>query len=80
MNTHVQRWGNSLAIRIPKVFADETGLEPNDEVEITVRDGQIVLTPMKSKPYSLDDLLAGITPENRHDEWEMGSAVGNETW
>ena len=80
MNSHVQRWGNSLAIRIPKVFADETGLAPNDEVEITVQNGQIILTPIKSKAYSLDQLLAGITPENQHDEWDMGSTVGNEVW
>ena len=80
MNSHVQRWGNSLAIRIPKVFADETGLSLNDEVEITVQDGRIVLTPLKAKMYLLDELLAGITPENHHDEWDMGPAVGNEAW
>ena len=80
MNTHVQRWGNSLAVRIPKIFADEAGLEANDEIEISVQDGQIVLTPIKTKKYSLDELVAGITPENRHDEWDMGPAVGNEIW
>jgi len=80
MNTHVQRWGNSLAVRIPKAFIDETGLEANDEVEIIVQDGQIILTPVKVKTYSLDDLLTGITPENRHDEWDLGSSVGNEVW
>ncbi len=52
MNTHVQRWGNSLAVRIPKAFAEEAGLQANDEIEITVRDGQIVLT------------LSGINPSN----------------
>jgi len=80
MNSHVQRWGNSLAVRIPKIFADETGLVLNDEVEITVQDGRIILTPLKAKTYSLDELLTGITPENRHDEWDMGPAAGNEAW
>ncbi len=80
MNTHVQRWGNSLAIRIPKAFAEETGLQPDDEVEITVREGQIILTPMKVKAYALEELLAGITPENRPGEWDMGPAVGREVW
>ena len=75
MNSHVQRWGNSLAVRIPKVFADETGLSPNDEVEITVQDGRIVLTPLKAKMYLLDELLAGITPENHHDEWDIAKTL-----
>jgi antitoxin MazE len=80
MNTHIQRWGNSLAIRIPKAFAEETGLQANDQVELTIRDGQIILTPIKSKTYSLDDLLAGVTPENRHNEWDTGTTAGNEVW
>ena len=81
MNTHVQRWGNSLAIRIPKAFAEETGLAPNDEVEIRVQDGQIILTPTRSQSYSLEALLAGITDDNRHNKWDdMGPAVGNESW
>ncbi len=80
MNTHVQRWGNSLAIRIPKAFAEETHLEINDEIEITVRDGQIILIPVKAKPFSLDDLLEGINPDNQHKEWDIGSPTGNESW
>jgi antitoxin MazE len=80
MNTHVQRWGNRLAIRIPKAFAEATGLQPNDKVEIMVRDGQIVLTPKKAKTYALGELLAGGTPENRPDEWDMVPAAGNEPW
>lgn len=80
MKTHVQRWGNSLAVRIPKAFAEETGLQPDDEVEITLREGQIVLTPEKGKTYALDELLKGVTPENRHDEWDTGPTVGHESW
>lgn len=80
MNTHVQRWGNSLAIRIPKAFAVQAGLEADDEIEIVVQEGQIILTPVKTKSYSLDELLKNITPENRHDEWDMDVNVGNEAW
>jgi antitoxin MazE len=80
MNTHVQRWGNSLAVRIPKAFAEEAGLQPNDEIEIVVRDGQIILTPRKSKSYTLDELLEGFTPDQRPDEWDLGPQVGNELW
>jgi len=80
MNSRVQRWGNSLAIRIPKAFAEETGLQPNDEVEISVQEGQIVVTPVQRYSYSLDNLLAGVTADNRPDEWDMGSTAGNEVW
>ncbi len=81
MKTHVQRWGNSLAVRIPKAFAEETGLQANDELEITVQDGRvIVLTVQKMNRYSLDELLDGVTPDNRPGEWDMGLAAGNEVW
>jgi antitoxin MazE len=80
MGTHIQKWGNSLAIRIPKAFADEAGLKDNDEVEIAVRDGQIIVTPIKRNMYSLDALLDGVTPENRHGEWDTGIDTGNEGW
>lgn len=78
MHAHIQRWGNSLAIRIPKAFAQEAGLQADSEVEITLRDGEIVVR--KRPTYSLDDLLALVTPENRHEEWDMGPAVGKEVW
>jgi antitoxin MazE len=80
MNAYVRRWGNSLAVRIPKTFADEMGLAANDKLEISVQDGQIILKPLKAKTYSLAELLAGITPENRHNEWDTGSPVGYEVW
>lgn len=80
MSAHIQRWGNSLAVRIPKAFAEEVGLQPNDEIEIALRDGEIVLTPKKAKAYSLDELLEGVTSENRPDEWDMGAAFGKEVW
>ncbi len=80
MNGRIQRWGNSLAIRVPKAFAEETGLQADGEVEITRRDGEIVVRPKSTLTYSLDDLLAGVTSENRHEEWDMGPAVGKEVW
>ncbi len=80
MKTHVQRWGNSLAVRIPKAFAEEARLEANDEIEITLHDGQIVLIAQKATEYSLDALLDDVTPDNRPGEWNMGPAAGNEVW
>ena len=78
MKTYVQRWGNSLAVRIPKAFAAETGLQASTEVELTVRDGQIILTPLVQRRYSLEELVGAITDENRHSETDFGPDVGNE--
>ena len=78
MRARIQKWGNSLALRIPKAFADETGLETNSSVEITLAEGRIVITPIQK--YDLDTLLAGITEENRHGEIDTGAPAGNEVW
>ena len=78
MKTQVQKWGNSLAVRIPKAFADEVGLAAESIIELTVTDGQLTLTPVK--PYTLNDLLAQVTDENLHNEIDFGQPVGDETW
>lgn len=80
MRARVQRWGNSLALRIPKSFAIETDLENGSEVELTIEDGRLVITPLAESPFSLDDLLAGITAENLHGEVDTGPSRGGEAW
>lgn len=80
MLTKVQKWGNSLALRIPKAFAVEALLENNSFVEISLKKGQIVITPVPAPSWTLDELLAGITNDNLHDEIDIGFAVGNEIW
>jgi len=75
----IAKWGNSLAIRIPRAFAAEMGLEEGDEVTLTLSEGRLVLTP-KPADYSLDELAAGITPENRHTETDWGEPAGSEVW
>ena len=77
MKTRISKWGNSLAVRIPKAFSAEARLEEGTEVDITVAGGRIVLTPVV-REYALDDLVAGITSENRHSETGWGNPVGNE--
>jgi len=79
LQTQIQKWGNSLAIRIPKPFAIEIGLKQYSTVTVSVIDGKLVLEPAKPT-YVLGELLAQITPENLHKEVETGTAVGNETW
>ena len=79
MRTKVQKWGNSLALRIPKPFADEVGLRPNTAVDVSLEEGKLVVSRSQSS-ISLDELLEGITPANLHQEVNSGPAVGNETW
>ena len=80
MRARVQKWGNSLALRIPKAFATETALESGSEVELTLDDGRLVVTPVERSRYRLEDLLEQITPENVHSEVDTGDAVGDEVW
>ena len=80
MRTKVQKWGNSLALRIPKAFALDAQIENNSEVEILLVDGQIVIKPIPKRQWTLEQLLSGITSENMHQEIDTGSAVGKEVW
>jgi len=80
MKTRVQKWGNSLALRIPKSFANEVGLQRETSVEVSLADGKLVITPVAKPESTLKQLLAKITKDNLHHEVDTGSAVGNETW
>jgi len=79
MRTKVQKWGNSLAVRIPKAFAEELGVRPDSEIELTLDDHELTLRPT-APHYSLADLLDGITDSNVHDEVATGEPVGIEAW
>jgi antitoxin MazE len=79
MRSRVSQWGNSLAIRIPASFSREVRIEAGDTVELQIEDGHLVITPVRTT-YSLDELLAGVTEENRHDETDWGAPVGGEAW
>ena len=80
MLTKVQKWGNSLALRIPKAFALDAQLENDSLVEIHIVEGQIIITPVNAQTWTLEELLAGINKNNFHHEIDTGSAVGNEVW
>jgi len=73
MKTKVARWGHSLAVRIPKPLAEAVGLVPGEEVVLEATGEGLVLRPLR-----LEDLLEGITEENRHGEVDWGPAVGGE--
>jgi antitoxin MazE len=80
MLTKVQKWGNSLALRIPKAFARDAQLENDSFVEIKIVEGQIIITPVVAPNWTLEELLAGINKKNIHHEVDTGSAIGNEVW
>lgn len=80
MKSQIRKWGNSLAVRIPKGVADEVHLEQSTSIEISVRDGSVIITPTPKPRYVLSDLLAQITPENRHEETDWGTPQGREEW
>ena len=62
----IQKWGNSLAVRIPRAFTHEAQVAPGTRVDLSMVDGKIVIDPHSANEYSLDDLLAGITDANLH--------------
>lgn len=80
MKTKIQKWGNSLALRIPKPYAEEAHLSEDAAVDVTVRNGKLVVVALPDPEYTLEELVQGITPENRHGETDMGSPVGHEVW
>lgn len=80
VKVRIQKWGNSLALRIPKSFAEEAGLERETPVEMTVTDGKLVIAPAIRTKLTLEQLLAKITPENLHREVDTGARMGTETW
>lgn len=80
MLSKVQKWGNSLALRIPKAFARDAQLENDSLVEISLVEGRIIITPVEAPIWVLDELLSGINEKNVHHEVDSGSAEGNEVW
>jgi len=78
-STQIARWGNSLGVRLPKAVAAEAQLAEGDTVEVSVKGGAIVVRPARPT-YSLDQLVAKITPRNRHREADWGAPAGHEQW
>jgi antitoxin MazE len=84
MIVQFRKWGNSLAVRIPKSVATTIRATDGKRVELTIRNGVLVLQPLaksKRKPrYSLDELLSGMTRDNVPEEVDWGPPRGNEAW
>ncbi len=80
MKTTVQKWGNSLAVRIPKSLAEDSQLEKGAVVDMSLQEGRVVLTPVRSGRVLLDELLRGVTTDNMHGEFAWGKPKGREAW
>jgi antitoxin MazE len=80
MQTKVQKWGNSLGVRIPRGLAEEVGLGVGTEISISAKDGELVLSLAVPSCLRLADLLAEVTPENTHTSIDAGDAVGAEAF
>ena len=80
METTIKKWGNSLALRIPKALAKEAGLHYELAVELSLVDGKLVIVPIERPKFDLEAMLDQITEDNLHSEVDVGPAVGQEVW
>ena len=77
MHVQIQKWGNSLAIRIPKSFAKEVHINQGSYVDLKTSEGKIIAEPIEFE-YSLEELLSHVSKENIHKEIDIGEPVGRE--
>ena len=81
MSVQLAKWGNALGVRIPALLVKKAGLKPGDPVDVELLEtGEILLKPMQKRKLNLEEMLAKITPDNRHDETDWGNAEGGEVW
>ena len=80
MELHVKKWGNSLGLRIPQAIANQINIQDGSKIRLVLKKNKIEITPIPSEEYSLDDLVALIDENNRHQEISTGEARGNEIW
>ena len=80
MQTKIQKWGNSLGLRIPKSFAEQVGVQAGSEVDLAIENGELIIRPARTRRYDLKQLLRGVTAKNIHREIDTGEPVGREAW
>lgn len=80
MRVRVQKWGNSLALRIPKPFAKDVEVREGTVVDLAVSEGKLVAVPIRRKKTTLKQLLAKVSKANVHGEVDSGPSVGRESW
>ena len=80
MQVQVQKWGNSLAVRIPKPLAEDADVKEGTVLNLAVSEGRVIATPVRRKKLSLKRLLAKVDRKNIHKEVDFGAPVGREIW
>ncbi len=80
MQTTIQKWGDSLAVRIPAHIAQELHLNQDSPVELALEEGRLTIVPIPTSALTLELLLARVSDENRHEEIFTDPPVGNEVW
>jgi antitoxin MazE len=80
MQTKIQKWGNSLGLRIPKSFAKQAGVEAGSDVDLSIEGSDLVVRSLRRPRYRLQGLLRGVTAKNLHKEVDTGAPVGREAW
>jgi antitoxin MazE len=80
MRVQVQKWGNSLALRIPKPFADEVAVREGGVLDLSVARGRLVATPVAKNRPTLRQMLRRVTRSNLHRDTDFGRAAGREVW
>ncbi len=80
MHTKVQKWGNSLGLRIPQSFAAEAQVKDGSPVDLSVENGHLLVRPLRRRKYALTELLKKVTRQNLHREVPTGRATGREAW
>jgi len=80
VRVRVQKWGNSLALRIPKPFAVDAGVEAGTVVDVSLSEGRLIAAPVRVQRARLRDLLDRVTKANLHEEVDTGVPAGREAW
>lgn len=80
MQTKIQKWGNSLGLRIPRSFAVEAQVEEGSTVDLSVENGRLLIRPLRARKHTLADLLKKVKARNMHREVSTGKPVGREAW
>lgn len=83
MTTTIQKWGNSLGMRLPKELAETFNLKAGSRVIFVYQGNSFKVEPqtkIKIPKYTLKGMVAGITPKNRHKEFDWGKPMGKEVW
>ncbi len=80
MRVHIQRWGNSLALRIPKPFAEEADVWEGTVVDLSLAEGKLIAVPQVKERFTLKQLLREVTKDNLHTDVDFGGPAGREIW